>query len=166
MINGQIQYAFRVDKEDSARLKDLFVASSLRPTLIGLALFFFQQMSGANAVSLYTVEVFKSAGTEINPNLASIIVAVCQFLTVIVSTFLVDRVGRKILLITSETVMILSLCSLGLFFYLKDDMNVNWIPLPAFMSFIVGYNIGMGPIPWLVISELLPSQSRGKLVHT
>lgn len=122
-------------------------------------------------MSLFTVDVFASAGTNLNANLASIIISICEVLTVFVPTLLVDRVGRKVLLLVSEVIMIVSLVSLGIFFQLKDGNGgatpdgLGWLPLPAFIAFTIGYNVGMGPIPFLVISEILPSQSRGKKRH-
>jgi len=164
----QIVDSYSVDKEESSRLKDLFVPSSLKPTLIALALIFFMQMCGANAVSLYQVEVFRSAGTDIDPNLASILVALCQCASVFIPTFLVDRLGRKKMLLTSEAIMIVSLMALGIFFYFKGLNNgevpqnfIGYVPLPAFILFTLGYNVGVGPLTFLVISEILPSQSRG-----
>jgi len=163
----QIQENFRQDQEDSSSWKDLFVASSLKPILISLALIFFQQMCGANAVSFRQVEVVESAGTGLDPNLASIIIAASQVVLVLVPTFTVDRLGRKALMLGSQAIMILGLIGLAIFFHLKESNDnlapegLGWLPLTSLLIFTVGYNIGMGPIPFVVSAELLPSQTRG-----
>lgn len=164
-----IQENFRQDEEDSTNsFKDLFIMSSLKPIIISIALIAFQQLSGANAVSFRQVEVIQSAGTNWDPNLISSLIAGSQVLLVLVPTFTVDRIGRKILMIISEIIMILGLIGLAVYFYLKDhvlgeegSLDFGWLPLTSLLIFTVGYNVGMGPIPFVVSAELLPSQSRG-----
>ena len=161
-----IQANYKQDVEDSASWRDLFVASSIKPILMSMALIFFQQMCGANAVSFRQVEVVESANTGLDANVASIIIAASQVALVLVPTFTVDRIGRKVLMLASEAIMILGLAGLAVYFHLKEadaaaTEGMGWLPLGSLLVFTIGYNVGMGPIPFVVSAELLPSQSRG-----
>ena len=132
----------------------------------------FQQMSGINGVQCYTVDIFKAAGPHIDPNLATIIVGIVQVFFVFISMILVDRIGRKVLLITSDIVMAVSLIVLGFYFYLKDSWNEEeihfwaWLPLVSLISFVIAYSVGVGPLPWLLLSELIPPHVKGNIFNT
>lgn len=146
-------------------LLDLMKKSNLKPLTISLGLMFFQQFSGINAVIFYTVSIFKDAGSTIDENLCTIIVGVVNFAAIFIATILIDRLGRKILLYISDISMVISLFTLGAFFYCKtngaDVSNVGWLPLASFIIFVVGFSLGFGPIPWLMMGEILPGKIRG-----
>ncbi|KAL1122402.1 hypothetical protein AAG570_003806 [Ranatra chinensis] len=141
----------------------------LRPLLVSLGLMFFQQLSGINAVIFYTVKIFQDAGSTIDSNLSAIIVGVVNFASIFVATFLIDRLGRKPLLQVSGLSMLLTLTVLGGYFYVKDEYAdgtvdvtpYGWLPLTSFVIFVVGFSIGYGPIPWLMMGEILPAKIRG-----
>jgi facilitated trehalose transporter len=81
------------------------------------------------------------------------------------ATVLIDRLGRKILLYISEVAMIITLFTLGTFFYYKNSGNdvshIGWLPLASFVIYVIGFSTGMGPIPWLMLGEILPGKIRG-----
>lgn len=133
--------------------------------VISLGLMLFQQFSGVNAVIFYTSQIFEAAGSDLDPNVSSIIVGVVQFVATFVSTLVVDRLGRKILLICSAGVMCICQLLLGVFFYLKDDgqdvKDIGWLPLLSLCLFMVAFSIGFGPIPWMMVSELFPPSTKG-----
>ncbi|XP_012262196.2 facilitated trehalose transporter Tret1 isoform X2 [Athalia rosae] len=145
--------------------KELLKKAYVKPLLISLGLMGFQQLSGINAVIFYTVQIFEDAGSTIDGNLSSIIVGVVNFLSTFMATALIDRLGRKILLYISSVSMILTLFILGTFFYLKESgTNVEsygWIPLASFVIYVIGFSLGFGPIPWLMMGEILPAKIRG-----
>lgn len=126
---------------------------------------FFQQFSGINAVIFYTVTIFKSAGSTMDPQVSSIIVGVVQVLVTFAAAVLVERAGRKILLVQSSAIMCLCLTVLGIYFHLKDhDHNVSaigWLPLFSMVMFIVSFSLGYGPIPWMIMGELLAPEVKG-----
>lgn len=102
---------------------------------------FFQQFSGINAVIFFSVQIFKAAGSNLDPNVCAIIVGVVQVLMTFASAALVERAGRKVLLLLSSTVMALCLAVLGVYFYLKDNhhdvSNIGIIPLLSLVMFII-----------------------------
>ena len=147
-------------------IRQLLRGSALKPTGISLALMFFQQLGGINAVCFYTVDILRAANPHFDDNVASIIIGVVQVLFVLFSMFLVDRIGRKIFLVTSNVIMALSLTALGLFFYLKQQVDetdgngggsgggdnddtqstssMAFVPLVSLISFIIAYSAGAG----------------------
>jgi len=84
-----------------------------------------------------------------------------------ISSFYIDKLGRKILLILSAVGMAVGMIGLGTFFFLKEkNDNVNpeglgWLPLTALMLFVFAFNFGYGPVPWLFMGEILPSHVKG-----
>uniref|UniRef100_U5EJ99 Facilitated trehalose transporter Tret1 n=1 Tax=Corethrella appendiculata TaxID=1370023 RepID=U5EJ99_9DIPT len=146
-------------------LLDLMKKCNLKPLSISLGLMFFQQLSGINAVIFYTVSIFKDAGSTIDGNLCTIIVGIVNFIATFIATLLIDRLGRKVLLYISDVAMILTLFILGAFFYMKnsgaDVSAVGWLPLASFVIFVLGFSLGFGPIPWLMMGEILPGKIRG-----
>ncbi|KAL0268974.1 UNVERIFIED_CONTAM: hypothetical protein PYX00_010734 [Menopon gallinae] len=148
-----------------SKLKSLLSASCLKPLMILIGLMFFQQMSGINAVIFYTVTIFKDAGSTIDEKLCTIIVGIVNFMSTFLATTLIDRLGRKILLYISAVSMIMTLGTLGAFFYYKNSgyemSDYGWLPLVSFVIYVIGFSLGFGPVPWLMMGEILPSTARG-----
>lgn len=142
--------------------------STKKAFLICFGLMFFQQFSGINAVIFFTSDIFKDAGIppeQISPKEASIIVGVMQVVATYASTLIVDRLGRKILLLLSVGVMALCHFLLGLFFTLKAHVmndeeikDIGWLPVLALSVFMIAFSIGFGPIPWMITAEVFPRE--------
>lgn len=117
----------------------------------------FEQLSGFNAVIFYTVDIFSAAGSEIDAHLSTVIVGAVQVAATVVSSILVDKTGRRVLLIFSEVVMTVSLAGLGLFFYLQHRNGgvppdgLGWLPLTSLIVFIIAVAQGIGPLSWTVM---------------
>ena len=162
----QIEINLQENQARSATFKDLMAGPVLKPTAISMTLMFLQQFGGINAVIFYSKDIFISAGTTIDENVSAIIVAGIQVLSVFASCMLVERLGRKILLIISEFGMAVSLVALGVFFFFKDHEKnadgLGWLPLTSLILYIITYNLAMGPLPWtLMVSR---EDSVGKLL--
>lgn len=154
------------EKDDSSnRVTELFQRRYRKPLLISIGLMFFQQLSGINAVIFYTVNIFQAAGSTIDENLSTIVVGIVNLLSTFIATVLIDRLGRKILLYISSVSMTTTLFILATFFYFKMmGYNVEpfgFLPLLSFAVYIVGFSIGFGPVPWLMMGEILPAKIRG-----
>lgn len=147
-------------------VKELFSKKYVKSISICLGLMAFQQLSGINAVIFYTVQIFKMSGSSVDEHLSTIIVGVVNFGSTFVATALIDRVGRKVLLYFSSVTMIVTLIILGTFFYVRDIFNMDvsslgWLPLTSVMLYLLGFSLGFGPIPWLMMGEILPAKIRG-----
>lgn len=128
--------------------------TSVKALIIMLGLMFFQQMSGINAVIFYTGFIFDKANTGIQASIATIIVGVMQVIATFTSSIIVDKLGRRILLLVSVSVMAICTIVLGIYFYLSEQKNPNmenlgWLPIVALCVFIVVFSLGFGPIPWV-----------------
>ena len=142
----------------------------LRPIAVCMSLMIFEQISGFNAIIFYTGGIFDAAGTAMDADVASIIVGVVQVIATIISTVLVDRAGRRILLLFPQIVMAVSLLALGIFFLLKGETEeensvvipyLKWLPLTSMLVFIIAFSIGIGPLSWTMMGEILPPNVKG-----
>lgn len=101
------------------------------------------------------------------PDRATIIVGLMSVIATYVSTLIVDRLGRKILLLCSIVVMGVCTLLLGAFFYMKDNgfdvSSIGLLPLVSMCMFLILFSIGFGPIPWMLMGEIFPAQIKGKL---
>lgn len=137
----------------------------LMPLGIGLALMAFQQLSGIDAIIFFTVEIFRSAGSSIDSHIATIIVGAVQLVSNIFALFLVDKSGRKPLLIASGIIMCMSTASMGIAFYINSmgNMSFGLLPIISLIIFMFGYSVGFGCIPYLLLGEIFPAKQRGLL---
>ncbi|CAH1985406.1 unnamed protein product [Acanthoscelides obtectus] len=155
------------DADDSNEsVMELFNRNNIKLLAIVLGLMFFQQFSGINAVIFYTTRIFKESGSSLNENICTTIVGTVNFISTFIAAVLIDRFGRKVLLYISSVSMLLSLTTLGTYFYLKietdiDTLQFGWLPLVSFMVYVLGFSLGFGPIPWLMMGEILPARIRG-----
>lgn len=153
------------DRTGGNAFKQLFSKRYLPAVMISLGLMLFQQLSGINAVIFYAASIFQMSGSSVDENLASIIIGVVNFISTFIATMLIDRLGRKVLLYISSVAMITTLLALGAYFYLKqnhiDVTAYGWLPLACLVIYVLGFSIGFGPIPWLMLGEILPSKIRG-----
>ncbi|VVC91037.1 facilitated trehalose transporter Tret1-2 homolog isoform X3 [Leptidea sinapis] len=153
--------------EDSKRNPVSFASAITKKTavkalIICYALMVFQQLSGINAVIFNTSAIFTSAGATIPAAISSIIIGVIQVAATFVSSLVVDKLGRRILLLFSALVMCLCSTALGVYFFLKDAHGaessivqaMSWVPLLSLSLFIIAFSLGFGPIPWMMAGEL------------
>ncbi len=141
------------------------LTSMVRPALVvGLGLAVFQQITGINTVIYYAPMIFESAGfTSASVSiLATVGVGVVNVLMTVVAMTLMDRVGRRPLLLVGLAGMILGLAVLGLAFQLSSLAGVlGWIAIGSLMIYVGAFAIGLGPVFWLLISEIYPLKIRG-----
>ncbi|XP_054716952.1 facilitated trehalose transporter Tret1-like [Uloborus diversus] len=154
------------DSKQKFTMKDIIKPAIYKPALLAIALLFFQQFSGSNAILYYTVSIFKESSSSIDPTNANAFVALFMFLFTLLSTFLMDKLGRKILLFISVLVMCIVLNIFSTFLYLSRNnpalkSSYGWLPLLCLIVYISAFSLGMGPIPWLMMSEMSPNYARG-----
>ena len=147
------------------RIADLSVTTSTTKAFrIILGLMTFQQLTGVEAVIFYSVDIFNEAGSSISSSVCSIIVGMLQLISTYIPSVTVDRAGRRILLILSELGMAVSLFALSLHFTMQNNgaevLWAGWIPLVALNVYIVAFSVGFGPLPWLIMAELLSTEAK------
>ncbi|CAB3258534.1 unnamed protein product [Arctia plantaginis] len=145
----------------TATIADVFRGSNFKAFYISSALVFFQQFSGINAVLFYMSTIFSAAGASLDASIATIIIGAVQVVASCITPLVVDRLGRRILLLISSCGTSVGLGLLGMYFILSDNKNpvvesIGFLPILALVVFIVTYCWGLGPLPWAVMSELFP----------
>jgi sugar porter (SP) family MFS transporter len=138
----------------------------LRPAMIvGVGLAIAQQITGINTVIYYAPTIFRFAGLSSASVaiLASVGVGGVNVLLTVVAMQLIDRVGRRPLLLVSLAGMALSLFALGLAFSLPQLSGaLGWIAVASLMAYVGSFAVGLGPVFWLVLSEIYPLRIRGR----
>jgi sugar porter (SP) family MFS transporter len=140
--------------------------AGVRPALIiGVALAVIQQITGINTVIYYAPTLLESAGLGEHASIGgTVVVGVINVLLTIVAIRLLDRVGRRPLLLGGTAGMIVGLVVLAISFIGQGD-NIDKthaaIAIAALCVYVGSFAIGLGPVFWLLISEIYPLRVRG-----
>lgn len=128
------------------------------PLIVGIVLQLAQQFSGINAVMFYANSFFKNVGLQ-DPLVGTCLVGTINVISTGVALMLMDTAGRRPLLIYSAVGMIVALfvMTLGLLKYLPF---ANMVSVGGMMCFVWFFEIGLGPIPWLIVAEMFPAKPR------
>jgi sugar porter (SP) family MFS transporter len=175
-VEGELAKLIEGDEENggtefssmrSATILDLIRFPTYKPVLLVLMLFILQELSGIDAVTFYTVDIFQSAGVTLDSYYSTIILGVVQMVASLIAALLVDKSGRRFFLITSEIAMVISLGAFGIFFYVKSIDEtfaiayLQWVPLVSLLMYVVAYSIGVGPITYMILGEIMPQHVKG-----
>lgn len=160
-----IKQALEETTNQKGTLTDVFADKGNRRALfISVSLLAFQQFCGINAVLFNTQSIFDSANTGLSAAVASIIVGIVLVAASALTPILVEYLGRKFILLISAGTMCIVLIALGIFFFQKqmieDITYLNWLPLSAMVVYIMAYCIGFGPLPWVILNELFPNNTK------
>lgn len=144
------------------------VRRTLRPALIvGIGLAVFQQVTGINAVIYYAPQIFQAAGftSDVTSLAATTGIGTINVLATFIAIWLVDRAGRKPLLVAGVLGMVTTLTVLGLAF--RDAASgaagsLGLITVVCLAAYIVFFAFSLGPIVWLMISEIYPLRNRAQ----
>lgn len=150
--------------KQKGRLTMLFKRWLLPAILIGLGMGLFQQFTGINTIIYYAPTIFQMAGVKSASGaiLATVGVGVINVLFTIIALPLIDRWGRRPLLVTGMLGMLTSLCLLALSFaYAGSAAYLKWFALGSMLLYIACFAISLGPIMWLIIAEIFPLEIRG-----
>ena len=148
---------------ERGKLSDL-LAPSVRPALIvGIGLAIFQQVTGINTVIYYAPLIIQSAGISSASGaiLATAGIGVVNVLMTLVAMWLIDRMGRRPLLLIGIAGMAITLGLLGLAFHVSGkSAALIWVAVISMMVYVGSFAISLGPIFWLLISEIYPLKIR------
>jgi SP family galactose:H+ symporter-like MFS transporter len=150
--------------EERGHFSDL-LAASVRPALIvGVGLAIFQQVTGINTVIYYAPTIIQSAGISSASGaiLATAGIGVVNVLMTVVAMWLIDRLGRRPLLLTGISGMVISLGVLGFIFRTHEPSSgLAWLAVIVLMAYVASFAVSLGPIFWLLIAEIYPLRIRG-----
>jgi len=135
-----------------------------KPLVVGVALAVFQQITGINTVIYYAPTIFQSAGLSSASVaiLATAGVGLVNVIMTMVAMRLLDVVGRRALLLWGLAGMIVMLLVLSAGFALGVGGWVAVVTVPSVAAYVGFFAIGLGPVFWLLISEIFPLAVRGR----
>ena len=152
------------EREAGSKVKDLF-GPKIRPLIIiGLGLAIAQQFVGVNTVIYYAPTILSDTGLNTSSSIAQTVsVGVTNVIFTIIAVLLLDRVGRRTLLLIGTVGLTLSLALLGVYFSFPAlQHHAGYVALIGLLVYIAAFAIGLGPVFWLMISEIFPSGVRSK----
>ncbi|XP_022758135.1 sugar transporter ERD6-like 7 [Durio zibethinus] len=156
-------YIETLERLPKAKMLDLFQRRYLRSVTIGVGLMVFQQFGGINGICFYVSNIFESAG--FSATIGTITYAILQVVVTGLNATVIDKAGRKPLLLVSSTGLVLGCVLSGISFYFKDhNLALNSVPILAvtgILIYIGAFSAGMGAVPWVVMSEIFPINIKG-----
>ncbi len=146
--------------QEGARFRELFKPGIRAALAIAVVMAVLQQVTGINAVMYYAPKVFESAQVSPTQALAqTVAVQVVNLALTLVSLWLVDRVGRRPILLATSAAMGVSLALLGAAFHL--ELASGWVFLFTLL-YVGSFALAMGPVVWVVLAEIFPTRTRGR----
>ncbi|XP_010545075.1 PREDICTED: sugar transporter ERD6-like 7 isoform X3 [Tarenaya hassleriana] len=157
------EYIETLERLPKAKMLDLFQRRYQRSVLIGFGLMVVQQFGGINGICFYASSIFEQAGFPATTG--TIIYAVLQVVITALNAPIVDRAGRKPLLLVSLTGVVIGCLLIAVSFYLKvHGMAPDAVPILAvvgILGYIGSFSAGLGAMPWVVMSEIFPINIKG-----
>ncbi|GAB6025928.1 Facilitated trehalose transporter Tret1 [Chamberlinius hualienensis] len=156
------------DTKEMTPWLNYFKPPLLKCFLVCEFLYILQELSGINVVRQYTVSIFQAAKTNLNPNIETIIVGIVLVAGSVLFTIIVEKRERRVFLLISSMMMAVSLAAMGTYLIIARDYpetaqsTLMWLPLLSMATTCVGYVIGVGPMPYVVTSEVFPNRARGR----
>lgn len=165
-INGQNKSAELLNeiqdsfKEEKGSILVLFTSGLRMAIVVGMFLAFFSQITGINAIIYYAPEIFKNIGFGADSAMfQTVIIGTVNTVFTFVAIAFIDKYGRRTLLLWGISGMIICLGGVGLMFHIELSSG-PWLLL-FILGFIASFAMSLGPIPWVLISEIFPTKFRG-----
>lgn len=154
--------SIKADKEIKFSFKELRERQPRRVLIYGVVLMALNQFSGCFPLMNYTATIFAKSGSNLPPNVSSIVTGVLQIVGAVLCTFLVEKAGRKILFSISAFGIAFGLGVMSLYTFLDlkgfDLTDFSWVPLVSFSFVMCIYNVGVNTLPFLYISEIVQTK--------
>lgn len=147
-------------RQEEGKWRELLSPGYRRALAIGAALAVFSQFSGINSIMYYAPEIFKAAGSGTDAAFVqTVAVGGVNLLFTFVAIALVDRAGRRPLLVAGTAAQAASLSAVALAFAAG---GANALLLAGILAFVAAFAMAMGPVSWIVNSEIFPTKLRGR----
>jgi len=170
-----------LDQQEKSSFADFKTPGLYKPLIIGSLLIVFLQFSGILAVLFFAADIFKSAGFN-NAKAVAISVAGSQMIGTSIACLVVDKTGRRLLLMIGSIAMTISLLLLGIYYDIAKIPlapgektisifghashsvplgQISWLAIISVIVYVILFSIGWAPLPWLLLSEIFPPHARG-----
>lgn len=165
-VNGKAQAKIELAEikkslhEERGTFRELFAPGLRTAMIIGVFLALFSQITGINAIIYYAPEIFKTAGFGTDSALMqTVVIGITNTLFTFVAIRYIDSVGRRKLLLGGVTGMIVCLMAIGTVYFF--ELSSGPLLLIFILGFIASFACSLGPIPWVIMSEIFPTKTRG-----
>jgi SP family arabinose:H+ symporter-like MFS transporter len=149
-----------LQNEGTSRLRELFSPRLRRALTIGFCVALFQQITGINAIFYYAPEIFKTAGMDISGAMSfTVLIGITLVLATLVSMWIIDKVGRRSLLIFGSAGMAVTLSCTGILFRASETQTT--LLLICILAYVAIFAISYGTVAYVIISEIFPIHVRG-----
>ena len=153
------------DKANRVRWSEIFKKWLRVPLIIAVGIMFVQQFTGINTIIYYSPKIFLMSGFEDAQAAvwASVSVGVVNVAFTILSLFMIDKLGRRRLYFIGVTGLVAALIAMGTCFALQSTLgdSIKWVTIALIWVYIAFFAISLGPLGWLIISEVFPLSVRG-----
>ena len=152
-------------ERQAASISALFAArGARRPLVIGIGLAVFQQVTGINTVIYYAPTILREAGFASNAVaiLATAGIGMVNVAATVAALLLMDRAGRRPLLLGGMAGMALCLLALAASFAVAGSQSLGMVTASALAAYVAAFAVGLGPVFWLLIAEIFPLAFRGR----
>ncbi|WP_252896985.1 sugar porter family MFS transporter [Metallosphaera hakonensis] len=161
-VDKEVEQIEKELAEEKKSWKELFSPVVKTALIIGVLLAIFQQVTGINTVIYYAPTIlqlagFSSASVSI---LGTVGIGIVNVIMTVIALSLIDKLGRRPLLIASLSGMTVTLFLLG-YFFLIGSKSLSTVALLSLIGYVAFFAIGLGPVFWLLISEIFPLSVRG-----
>jgi len=148
-------------ESNSVNTDSLFSGQYKTPIILATLFAFFNQVSGINAIIYYAPRIFEMAGLGAHSSLLSTVgIGMINFIFTLLGINIIDKVGRRVLMLVGSIGLITSLFLVAFTFY---SGNFNGFAIPVYMMFFIAFfAFSQGAVIWVFISEIFPNQVRAK----
>ncbi|CAH1174136.1 unnamed protein product [Phaedon cochleariae] len=153
----------KIQEQSGGTVLDVMRSMSfIRSFLVAVGLLIFQPFTGICAVLMYGQTIFYMTGSTLEPAICAIILGLVQFFSSLSTPVLADKLGRRTMLMASAAGMAVFEIPLGVYCYFSehgaDLSSWSFFPIVALTLFLLSYNNGFGPLPWVILGEVFPTR--------
>ncbi|XP_050506143.1 facilitated trehalose transporter Tret1-like [Diabrotica virgifera virgifera] len=149
----------KIEEQNSGKLIEVLKTKAfIKSFIIANMLLIFQQFTGINGITMYSQTIFNKTGSNLSPEICSIILGALNLASGSIAPFVAERFTRRFLLNLSAAGMIICESVLGIYCVLDDagkvSSSLKFLPIVSLAGFMFTYNFGVGPLCWVVTSEI------------
>jgi len=167
----EVIQATLAEKSRHFGVRELFGGRLKQVMVFGLGIAFFQQATGINAIFYYLPTIFAQSGGELSTSFAqSVLVGLVNVVMTFVAIWLIDRLGRKPLLVVGLIGATLSLLTISWAFHAQGSLGADSqvshanVVLIAIITYVASFAISLGPVMWVMLSEIFPNEERAAAI--
>lgn len=156
---AEIESIVNNDMKNSSSILTIFKREYIMSLLLMIGIKTLQQFCGTAAIDSYMQTIVDASGSGLSPELSSVLYGVIQLPSIFIAAVLVDRLGRKPILMISAAGCAIALIAEGLYFFLQDNQNsdvssLGWLPTSGLVLFAVMNNFGLATLPYILLGEI------------